>query len=133
MTKDENWKTNIIGQKSKNYYNHLQRSVSYKDMTDENFTPANQELIGNCVHGMKILLLAKSRRMAIIINDRNDKMSFRLSYALSRLGYRLQIDLTSDWRLEILSFSECSILYFIVELSSFSERTQPSAVTRTRK
>ena len=33
-TRDRSWKTNIIGQKSKNYYNHLQGqgSVSYKDI-----------------------------------------------------------------------------------------------------
>ena len=68
-------KTNIIGQKSKNYYNHLQGSVSYKDMADDNFT-TNQKLLGNCVHGIgiEILLLVKIRRMAIIIDDRNDKM-----------------------------------------------------------
>jgi hypothetical protein len=35
---------------------------------------ANQKLLGNCVHGIEILLLAKIRRMAIIIDDRNDKM-----------------------------------------------------------
>jgi hypothetical protein len=53
-----------MGQKSKNYYNHLQRSVSYKDMADGNFT-TNQKLLGNYVHEMEILLLAKIRRMAI--------------------------------------------------------------------
>ncbi len=65
-TKDENWKTHIIGRKTKNYYNHLQRSVSYKDMADGNgnFT-TNQKLLGNYVHEMEILLLAKIRRMAI--------------------------------------------------------------------
>ena len=66
-------KTNIIGQKSTNYYNHLQRSVSYKDMADDNFM-TNQKLFGNYVHEMEILLLAKIRRMAIIIDDRNDRI-----------------------------------------------------------
>jgi hypothetical protein len=45
-------------------------------MADDNFmTMTNQKLFGNSVHGIEILLLAKIRRMAIlvIINDRNDK------------------------------------------------------------
>ena len=58
-----------------NYYNHLQRSVGYKDMADDNFM-TNQKLLGNYVHEIEILLLAKIRRMAIIIDDRNDKMFF---------------------------------------------------------
>jgi hypothetical protein len=47
-----------------NYYNHLQISVSYKDMADGNFM-TNQKLLGNCVHEMEILLFAKIRRMAM--------------------------------------------------------------------
>ncbi len=49
-------------------------------MTDDNFTP-NQELIGNCVYGMKILPLVKIRRMAIVIDDRNDKTFLPLGRA----------------------------------------------------
>ena len=71
-TRDRSWKTRIIGQKSKNYYNHLQGSVSYKDMADDNFT-TNQKMLGNCVHRIENILLAIIRRMAIIIDDRNDK------------------------------------------------------------
>ena len=83
-------KTNIIGQKSKNYYNHLQRSVGYKDMADDNFM-TNQKLLGNYVHGIEILLLAKNRRMAIITDDRNDKMFSPLGRArdLGSLIYSL--------------------------------------------
>jgi hypothetical protein len=67
------WKTHIIGQKLKNYYNHLQRFVSYKDMADDNFT-ANQRLLGKYVHEMEILLLAKIRRMAIKHVAKNDRI-----------------------------------------------------------
>jgi hypothetical protein len=42
-------------------------------MADDNFM-TNQKLLGNYVHGIEILLLVKIRRMAIIIDDRNDKM-----------------------------------------------------------
>ena len=52
-----------------NYYNHLQRSVGYKNMADDNFM-TNQKLLGNYVHEIEILLLAKIRRMAIL-HDRN--------------------------------------------------------------
>ena len=41
-------------------------------MADDNFM-TNQKLLGNYVHEIEILLLAKIRRMAIIIDDRNDK------------------------------------------------------------
>ena len=71
-TRDRSWKTRIIGQKSKNYYNHLQGSVSYKDMADDNFT-TNQKMLGNCVHRIENILLGIIRRMATIIDDRNDK------------------------------------------------------------
>ncbi len=37
---------------------------------------SNQKLLGNYVHEIEILLLAKIRRMAKIIDDRNDKMFF---------------------------------------------------------
>ena len=42
-------------------------------MADDNFM-TNQKLLGNYVHEIEILLLAKIRRMAIIIDDRNAKM-----------------------------------------------------------
>jgi hypothetical protein len=61
-------------------------------MADDNFT-TNQKLFGNCVHGMEILLLAKIRRMAIIIDDRNrnDKCFLPLGQArnLGSLIYSL--------------------------------------------
>jgi hypothetical protein len=41
-------------------------------MADDNFT-TNQKMLGNCVHRIEIILLAIIRRMAIIIDDRNDK------------------------------------------------------------
>ncbi len=68
-------KQTSLDKKSKNYYNHLQRYVSYKDMADDNFT-TNQELLGDCVHGIEnpLSLLAKTRRMVIIIDKRNDEM-----------------------------------------------------------
>ena len=44
-------------------------------MADDNFM-TNQKLLGNYVHEMEILLLAKIRRMAIIIDDRNDNMFY---------------------------------------------------------
>ena len=59
-------------------------------MADGNFM-TNQKLLGNCVHGMKILPLVNIRRMAININDRNDKMFFPLGQArdLGSLLYSL--------------------------------------------
>ncbi len=59
-------------------------------MADGNFM-TNQKLFGNCVHGMKILPLVKIRRMAININDKNDKMFFPLGRArdLGSLFYSL--------------------------------------------
>ncbi len=88
--RDEIWKTNIIGQTSRNYYSHLQNYVSYKDMIDVNFQ-TNQNLLGNYVHGIEILLLVEIRRMAITIDDRNDKMFFPLGRArdLGSLIYSL--------------------------------------------
>jgi hypothetical protein len=86
-TKNENWKTRIIGQKLKNYYNHLQRSVSYKDMADGNFT-TNQRLLGKYVHGMEIVLLAKIRRMATKHVAKNDRIVFPPRSA-SRPGFIL--------------------------------------------
>ena len=44
-------------------------------MADDNFM-TNQKLLGNYVHGIEILLLAKNRRMAMIIDDKNDKIVF---------------------------------------------------------
>jgi hypothetical protein len=41
-------------------------------MADDNFT-TNQKMLGNCVHRIENILLARIRRMAIIIDDRNDK------------------------------------------------------------
>ena len=41
-------------------------------MADDNFT-TNQKMLGNCVRRIEIILLAIIRRMAIIIDDRNDK------------------------------------------------------------
>ncbi len=43
--------------------------LGYKDMSDDNFM-TNQKLLGNYVHEIEILLLAKIRRMAIIYNRR---------------------------------------------------------------
>ena len=59
-------------------------------MADDNFM-TNQKLLGNYVHEMEILLLAKIRRMAIIIDDRNDKMFTPLGRArdLGSLIYSL--------------------------------------------
>ena len=41
-------------------------------MADDNFT-TNQKMLGNCVHRIEIILLGIIRRMATIIDDRNDK------------------------------------------------------------
>ena len=59
-------------------------------MADDNFM-TNQKLLGNYVHEIEILLLAKIRRMAIIIDDRNDKIFFPLGRArdLGSLIYSL--------------------------------------------
>jgi hypothetical protein len=46
-------------------------------MADGNFT-TNQKLLGNYVHEMEILLLAKIRRMAIKHVDKNDRIVFPL-------------------------------------------------------
>jgi hypothetical protein len=76
-----------LDKKSKNYYNHLQRSVRYKDMADGNFT-TNQRLLGKYVHEMEILLLAKIRRMATKHVAKNDRIVFPLRSA-SRPGFIL--------------------------------------------
>jgi hypothetical protein len=44
-------------------------------MADDNFT-TNQKMLGNCVHRIEIILLGIIRRMAIIIDDRNNKKVF---------------------------------------------------------
>ncbi len=88
-TRDENWQTRIIGQKSKNYYNHLQRSVSYKDMADGNFT-TNQRLLGIYDHDMEILLLAEIRRMATKHVDKMTELFPPLRSA-SRPGFILSL------------------------------------------
>jgi hypothetical protein len=49
-------------------------------MADDNFM-ANQKLLGNCVHEIKILLFAKIRRMARIVKERNDRIVFPLGRA----------------------------------------------------
>ncbi len=46
-------------------------------MADDNFT-TNRKMLGNCVHRIEIILLGIIRRMAIIIDDRNDKKFFPL-------------------------------------------------------
>ena len=62
-------------------------SVSYKDMADGNFT-SNQRLLGNYVHEMEILLLAKIRRMATKHVAKNDRIVFPPRSA-SRTGFIL--------------------------------------------
>ncbi len=71
------------------YYNHLQRSVSYKDMADGNFT-TNQKLLGNYVHEMEILLLAKIRRKAIKHVDKMTEL-FSPLRSISRPGFTLHL------------------------------------------